>query len=530
MVQLIKIILVAVWLPQLIDQVLTWEYWIQIKEYRFDRFKVFIYSKEVFKNLNLYSFLVKISSLSILLFFNLNIVFTIVLFLAFDLISVFGVLKGKLRKPVFTQRARRIFLTSIIGILIFALLYFKTNNYNYLLIGELVSIMGLFVGIIWTTIFVKSAIKKDVALAKEKIKEVNPFVIGITGSYGKTTTKEFLGHILSHYAKTTTTIKNENTELGVARMIINKLEKGTKYLVCEMGAYKKGEIKSICEIVQPRIGIITGIEPQHLAIFGSFNNLKNAKFELIDSLHKNDIGIFNYSNDECVKLAKRARSLNKLSRVIGYSLSNNKEADYVAKIKKIFIDKIDFDVYENGKKHSFTVPLSGEHFVENLTGAIAAARTVGVDWNTIYEACKNVTTPEGTMKVIKANTGGLIINDSYNSTPKSFEVALKFIASLKTNPKMVITSGIIELGEYSASVHKNIARQLEKQNVKLTMVTNIDNFNQIKSGLKDKNKIKLINNLNDIKNQIKNIIDAKGLILIEGRVPSYITHYLDSFK
>ena len=131
-------------------------------------------------------------------------------------------------------------------------------------------------------------------------------VIGVTGSFGKTTTKDFIAHLLSQKYKTEKTLANQNTDWGIARKAAD-LAKDTEIFVVEMGAYKKGEIKKVTEFVKPNLAVVTGIEPQHLALFGSLQNIKEAKYELIQALPKNGEAVFNGNNIGCIEMFEWAK-------------------------------------------------------------------------------------------------------------------------------------------------------------------------------------------------------------------------------
>ncbi|MCH8741941.1 hypothetical protein IH779_03515, partial [Patescibacteria group bacterium] len=146
-------------------------------------------------------------------------------------------------------------------------------------------------------VFIKNqTIKK----AKEKMKNTkNLLIIGITGSYGKSSTKEFLYTILSEKFKTLRTKANQNSEAGISQCILNDLKPEHEIFIVEMGAYGKGGIKLLCDIVKPKMGMLTGINEQHLSLFGSQENIKKTKYELIESLPKNGLAVFNGDSQQC---------------------------------------------------------------------------------------------------------------------------------------------------------------------------------------------------------------------------------------
>src|SRR3989338_6955143 len=307
------IILVIFWLPQAIRQLLIWIYWIQIKEYRFDRFRLFFSSISGRNNTEVNIIVFKIATLILALILRESQNALILLFTLFDLSVLIDIKKETLRKPVFTQRAKRIFITALLIALLPPMFGFITGELGTLhfIFAEILLVISPFAGVLWT-----QPILQKIKIAKEKISKVSQIEKGKTGSYGKSSTKEFVAQILSKKYEVLKTTGNENTEFGIARKIRDFLEKSTEFFVAEMGAYKQGEIKKLTAIVKPSVAIITGIEEQHLSLFGNLENIKKTKFELIEALPPDGIAIFNLSNAYCLELAERARELSTHVKVL----------------------------------------------------------------------------------------------------------------------------------------------------------------------------------------------------------------------
>lgn len=448
-----------------------------------------------------------------------------------DGIVVWKAASRSLRKPVFTIRAKRLFATSAASTLLVLLTYFW---YPYqpvlvLLLSELAILISPFLGVFWTAPIVNAVKRKEISAAQKRLVKFKPTVIGITGSYGKTTTKEFVFHLLAQKYKTAKTTGSENTEFGIARKTIRFVTNKVKYFVVEMGAYKKGEIAKLAEIVHPKIGIITGIEPQHLSLFGSLQNIMKTKYELIESLPKDGVAIFNYSNKRCRQMAKWAKKRN--IKTYGYALKTKgkltDKPDLVARIKKATPKGIDFEVKFRKERKMLSAPVRGVHFIENLAGAILLSRILGVGWEKIKNGCQTITLPEKTMQVYQLASGAIIIDDSYNSTPASFNSALEYLGLFKDRTKYIITPGIIELGEQSEAIHKEIGRKA-KNLAEAIIMTSPDFYKFVQKGLGRKTKIlHLIEEPEKIKKRLKKITDRNNtVLLLEGRVPSYITSFL----
>jgi len=476
-----SIILVIFWLPQAIRQLLIWIYWIQIKEYRFDRFRLFFSSISGRNNTEVNIIVFKIATLILALILRESQNALILLFTLFDLSVLIDIKKETLRKPVFTQRAKRIFITALLIALLPPMFGFITGELGTLhfIFAEILLVISPFAGVLWTQPIVQKIKSEEIKIAKEKISKVSPIVIGITGSYGKSSTKEFVAQILSKKYEVLKTTGNENTEFGIARKIRDFLEKSTEFFVAEMGAYKQGEIKKLTAIVKPSVAIITGIEEQHLSLFGNLENIKKTKFELIEALPPDGIAIFNLSNAYCLELAERARELSTHVKVLGYYVAREKkdnrfkDADIVSRVISADTHSIKIKVHFNEDEKTIKTSLTGLHFIENITAAILVARLFKVSWKDIKKACGNIKLPEKTMSVSKLESGVILIDDTHNSTPRAFESALEYLSLFKDKRKVVITSGIIELGAKSDEIHERLAKMMSNS-VEKVFLTNPD--------------------------------------------------------
>jgi len=437
------------------------------------------------------------------------------------------------RKPVLTKRMQIILLFSFLPLLMPLILPLNLG----IILGEFLLPIGTVCGVVVTSYLTRKTKLKEKLEAVEKLRKVNPFVIAITGSYGKTTTKDFVTHFLSQKYKTQKTEKSENTFFGVVRTINNKLTNDTRYFVCEIGAYKKGEIKELAEVVKPKMAIITGIEPQHVDLFGSMNNLKDAKFEIVDSLKNEGFAIFNLSDIEVFAMHEKAKKLYPETKTFGYKvyMKNSREkikdenCRIVSIVEKQSLNEVQFSVLENGKQvnNKFTVKTTGVHFIENISCAILISRILGLSWVEIEKAMSSLITPEGTMSLIKTVTGAIIVNDSYNSSQKSFTAALDYLSFFKNKKKVVISSGIIELGEFSQKIHEDLGVKMSEL-IDKVIVTNKDNALYILNGMADKSKIKYEANLQILKKMFLKSIDDSDVILLEGRQPSAIMDVVKS--
>ena len=512
-----KLISSLIWFPQAISQTLLWLYWWQTKEYRWDRFKILLKSSEGRKKLKLNYIALKIALILLSCFIESLSWITILLFLILDCQLLLKIIKREIRRPNLTFRAGIILLISFIAILLTVIGTFP------LIIGELSLIISLVMGIILTALVVNQAKKKMLKKAKIKLEKIKPIVIGITGSYGKTTTKDFIAHLLSQKYPTAKTTGNKNTSIGIAQEIIKNLKHNSKFFVVEMGAYRRGEINTLTKIVHPQIGIITGIEPQHLALFGSLEEIKKTKFELIESLPAKGIAIFNFANSYCRQMARQAKKLKSKLRILSYGTQ--------AKVIAITTRGITFEIKKDKTKQRVSVPVAGVHLVENLSAAILIARIFDVSWAQIKQGCQTITTPQKTMQVYQLKNGATIIDDSYNTNPQGFQAALNYLSLFNKKKKIIFTPGIIELGKSSSKIHQKIG-QLMAQTVDEIILTNQEFADDIKKGLgKEAVKFKIIERSKKQQNQfLKLINNPNSVILWEGRVPQNLINLIEKIK
>ncbi len=260
----------------------------------------------------------------------------------------------------------------------------------------------------WNRNRVKNATREKINL----LKQTGLKVIGITGSYGKSSTKEILYQILKTKFRVLRTPESYNTLFGIANVVDLELDKNYDYFICEMGAYKRGEINELCEMVDPDYGMLTGINEQHLERFGSIENTIKAKFELPKYvLSKSGKVVANFGNDLVRENAKG---------VIGYG--------------------------QKQYKH----PLD-----QNTEGAIVMAKELGVS----EMAVENIQPSEHRLSVTKR--GGLtIIDDAYSSNVDGFKSAINYLKSFD-GWKVIITPGITELGNKTASIHQELGKLLQ---------------------------------------------------------------------
>lgn len=264
-------------------------------------------------------------------------------------------------------------------------------------------------------------------------------VIGITGSYGKTTTKFILKQILSEKYNVTATPQSFNTPLGVVRTIRSDIKPQTQIFICEMGAKKPGDIKEICDIVHPDCGIITSVGEQHLDTFGSVDRVFDTKFELAAAVREKGGEVF--VNGSSNGISERLQKAGK-GRVFGTS-----DSEFYAENVKCSRRGSSFDLVLSGTRIAVTTQLLGMCSICDIVGAAAAAFTLGVPPDSIAFAVSRLKPAEHRLQLKNWNNGSLLIDDAYNANPEGSLEAVSVLGSFEGMRKVIITPGLIELGE-----------------------------------------------------------------------------------
>ena len=331
----------------------------------------------------------------------------------------------------FTSRVNRMFITQAVLIILICLL--KTNFITLGILNIFAFLLCIISNIINYPIEfgIRNYYIND---AKRILKNMpNLMVIGVTGSYGKTSVKNFLVKMLEAKYEVLTTPKNYNTTMGVVKTIREELKPIHQIFVCEMGATKLGDIKEICDIVNPKLGIITSIGPQHLQSFNTIENVIKTKFELYDSVNKNGgVTFLNYDNEYIAKQDKK--------NVITYGIDDEK-LDFSAFNLKSSSQGLTFTV----KGIDFKTKLIGKHNIVNITGAMAVADYLKIPLKSLVSRIREIQSVEHRLQLI--NRGNInIIDDAYNSNPVSSKLAIDTLSEFD-GIKIIVTPGLIELGE-----------------------------------------------------------------------------------
>jgi UDP-N-acetylmuramoyl-tripeptide--D-alanyl-D-alanine ligase len=287
------------------------------------------------------------------------------------------------------------------------------------------------------------------ALASARIKMIDPVVVAVAGSFGKTSTKHILAQLLQPHVDTLPTRKSFNTLMGVTRVINEDLAPENRVFIVEMDAYAPGEIAAISDLVHPTVAIITAIGPQHMERFGTIDRIADALYEVASALPGDGTLILHTGDESGKALAVRAR--NEQRRVIRYALAGDGDAvdaDVIASSIRVDAHGSTFRWHwaALGFDRQVTIPLLGRHQVANVSAALAAVHTLGYSVDDAITAAAGLEQVEHRLQLMTTAGPLTVIDDSYNANPVGVHNGLEVLAAMKGAHKFLITPGLVELG------------------------------------------------------------------------------------
>lgn len=371
--------------------------------------------------------------------------------------------------------------------------------------------------------------------ARKVLARVHPFVVGITGSYGKTSSKVILTDILNSVSPTFTTPRSINSYMGVTREIRERMKPQHKYAVIEMGAYYMGSIKRMCSLTPPNAALVTAVGPMHLERFGSQENVFKAKSELPEALPKDGILVINGDYEYCRKMGENHKD----KRVFVYGLDEEKG----------HIDALMFDVEPTEKGTNFSIrwqgnvykgstSLLGRPMLSNALGTFTMACVLGLNPELVLAVIKNVKTESNRLEPQRAAIASLQavrngkpprdgnvlrLNDAYNSNPQGFNGALEVLHRVKGGRKILVTPGMIELGDKQFEENKNCAKNAAAF-CDLVVIVGSTNKQALVEGLNEgglkEEKLKLVGTMREALNFLAEDYCLDGdVVLIENDLP-----------
>jgi len=424
--------------------------------------------------------------------------------------------KTYIKDLVLTSRVKRQIVAYTL-ILIYVLYRFiKLDNIFIVGILAIYSPYLLIYLMAWITWPMEEIIKKHYENdARAKLKTLdNVIKIGITGSYGKTSTKNIVNDIICNNYFTHITPASYNTPMGITRTIRADLKPIHEVFVCEMGADKIGDIEYLMKFVKPSFGVVTSIGPQHLATFKSQNNIIREKMKEIEMLPSNGVGFINLDNEFIQKYR-----IKNSCKVVSVGI-DNKNADYVASNIKYSKDGSLFTVKIGKKNYKFETVLLGKHNITNILIGIAIAIELNIDIEDIVKNVKGVKQVEHRLEVKKIN-GYTFIDDAFNSNPVGSKMALD-VLSLMPSKRVIVTPGMIDLGKKQDEINYEFGKYMYERTDYVILVGEKQTkeiYNGLKDANFDMNKVVIYKDVRDALKYVYSKFTSKDVILLENDLP-----------
>ncbi len=311
---------------------------------------------------------------------------------------------------------------------------------------------------IGSIVLVENTVKAIQQIAAYKRSQVDIPVVAVTGSVGKTSTKDIVAAVMSQKYKVLKTQGNLNNDIGLPFTLLRLHDENA--IVVEMGMNHLGEISLLTSIAKPTLAIITNIGTAHIGNLGSRENILKAKLEILEGLQGNSV-IINNDND---LLSDWAEKNKEKYNIITYGI-NNKNSKYVAEDIHSYEDRSEYRI--DGKE--VVVPVGGEHFVLNSLCAIAVGRYFDIPMEKITEGISGFELTKGRMEIEKAKCGASIINDTYNANYDSMKAAIEYLEKIEGKRKIAVLGDMKELGEYSESLHRKVGEEVKDIDILITI-------------------------------------------------------------
>ena len=445
-------------------------------------------------------------------------------YLLFTTIFVINRFQAPVKTPLrYTHRMNRLIVVTFI--LIFFSTLFLLNfttiyipYFKYGAVGLTPVLLPIFIMLAFYITWPYEKIKTNIYIkkARKKLDEMPDLIkIGITGSFGKTSVKNILATILAEKFSVCASPYSYNTTLGITKTINENLKPTNQVLICEMGARFKGDIKEICDLVKPNIGILTGIGNQHLATFKTQENLIATKLELFDAVKSKGTMFVNVDANLTKQVADKLTG-----KVVKASLTNPSGALTVKDIL-VTTEGCQFVLATRNEEQKVKTGLLGEHNISNILLCTEVALSLGLTIKEIANGIKKLTPVAHRLALFPSANSLIIIDDAYNGSVEGANVALNVLSKFE-GQKFVITPGLVELGKEQFNSNFNFGKSLAGV-ADYVIISGISNYEAIKSGLLyskfDESKILRAGSNKQAVELMNNLAKAGDVVLFENDLP-----------
>jgi UDP-N-acetylmuramoyl-tripeptide--D-alanyl-D-alanine ligase len=353
--------------------------------------------------------------------------------------------------------------------------------------------------------------------ARSKLDDIRPTVVGVTGSYGKTSTKFAIEKLVAPEGEVLATPGSYNTTMGVVRTINENLTSDHRVFVVEMGAKQRGDIAEIVEFTRPHIAVLTAIGPAHLESFGSVDNVRQAKYEIVAGLAADGVAVMNTDNPEVRALADDTQRV----KVIRYGLEADGGPHLTARDIEITPDGTAFTIFDTRTKDTAQVQTSllGRHSIGNLLGAVAVALEVGKSLTELVGPIRRLTAVEHRLQIIKGAGGVTVIDDAFNSNPDGAAAALEVVDAMNASPKIVVTPGMIELGPLQAEANERFGEHGGRVADAFIVVARVNRDALVAGATRGGAQVITVDTLAEAQKAMKPFMTPGAVVLFENDLP-----------
>jgi len=286
-------------------------------------------------------------------------------------------------------------------------------------------------------------------------------LVAVTGSAGKTTTKEILAHILSTRFRVLKSSGNLNNHIGLPLQLL-KLEAEHDLAVVEMGMNHAGEIRALGELAHHDMAVVTAVAPVHLEFFESLKDIARAKYEIIETLHPGGVAVLNADDDYVCQFGRDFKG-----KVVRFGIKRSADVS-AQKIKLNGAEGSTFELVVGSVGEPVTFPLVGEHNIYNALAAAAAAMERGISPSQAAAALSSVVPPDKRGQVLNLH-GATIINDSYNSNPRALQAMIDTLASMKAERRILVVGEMLELGPTAEALHRECGKHAAEKKIDMVI-------------------------------------------------------------
>ncbi len=340
-------------------------------------------------------------------------------------------------------------------------------------------------------------------------------VIALTGSYGKTSTKFMVRDLLKERFSVCTTPGSYNTPMGICKVINDDLQSHHQILILEMGARYEGNIQELCDIAQPDVSIVTNVGFAHLETFGSQDVIAREKGRIVDNLPPGGVAVLNADDERVSKMGETRTDIKRI-------MAGLKKGSIQAGAISYDTSGSRFEVTIDGEKEEFQTRLLGAHNVQNMLLAIGAAHHFGVRPKTMALAARNIEPVEHRLELKQA--GDLtIIDDAFNSNPVGARNAVEILSRFKSGKRIIITPGMVELGEREAEENHKFGVAIGKAGLDKIILVGEERAKPIKEGIETVDgqaaKVTIVNSLFEANDLVREIAEPGDVVLYENDLP-----------